>query len=1099
MYHPPPRTSHRSGFTLIELLVGLGLLLVLVAGITTILPRGTQVARTSTLAAGSNQTLTRTGEQLALEISSGQTILQQASATRLDMLKVTNRLPLDGSRPAGAQEVTAGAGFDALVGSDVILATTQGDYMLARVESSTAVTGGKRRVRFDCGIYLPGNVAAYPYKSVSLAFASATGESANSHATSLYRRVSSWAPVDSGLTDVRFAPVYSDASGRANGDFGAALAAPLARQGNRDLTGINYALTSTGERRVNTAGTASVRLLGTTPWACGAAPGMPARNNGKLQVNVLLDGQRPTGPAGVPAVASSGPGFSTTLNTWAVRAFENLPAGLYNVTASSFGYMGSTYDATVTGSPASIGNGRDATININYTIRRGTAVVTITGLPGSTTAPVTFTGAETKTVDLPVGVHRVDLKPGTYTVSAPGVGGMNATVSPTSLTINSGIDRSVSIAYAYPNGDLQVRVAGLPAGVQGGIHLRGLSNRDVNLANGTAMFSLPSGTYTITADPVPGYTAAVSPGSLTLAPRGSAAVTVTYTPITGTIRVTVQGLPAGMTTTLNWTGPETGTRATGSGVITLSGLTPGTYTFSGAMTAGYTSSPKAVTLAAAATVDVDITFVAPPPPTGTLQIAVKGLPAGVSTTASWTGASSGSRVVGNGTITLSGVPAGAYTVNGTGVGTYSAPAVTVNVPANGSALASLDFATAPGFVEVTVKGLPAGQATTVSWTGTANGSRTMGNGTFTLSNVLVGTLTLAGSTAGAYTAPARSVTVVSGSTTSVELNFTAPPPSPSSLTIQVYSLRNQTTTIRWTGPQSGSQVVTGDTRFVLNNVRPGTYTISGDRVGTYFANNVTVTVIDGGNPTTFITFTNGSLDTPGSVRLHVSGLPDGALAQINMASMVFASNVSFSMGNGMKTLQNLPSTMWIISPQAVAGFGAHPQMIVVPRGNTPDVFIRYSTTARLVISVQGLPGGDTGRISWSGGPSAGERTVGNGMLDMTLVPGTYNISGATSGAGYVTYMGQSKTLKPGDLVRITLQYYPPAAVVDNPPRVYYANAAGEPLTVDEWMDLPEGERYYVSGTDPKCTTSGCPSPTPYDGTQIVTEPPCANRGDCKAP
>lgn len=1027
MNHPPPRTQ---GFTLIEILVGLGLLIALVAGVVMVLPRGTQAARASTLAAGSNQALTRTGEQLALDIASGQSIIQQASRSRLDLLKVQKKLTFEmppGSRTAGISEVTTThTEFDGLVGRDVILANTSGDYLVTRVQSSTPVSGGKRRVAFQCPIYLPGNVAAYTFRPLSLAFADATGESANSHATTLYRRTGAWSPVDSGLTDVRFAPVY----GRSTGDFGTALATPAGRDGNQDLTAINYALTSTGERRVKTAGTATLRLLATTPWACGTGPGIPEHNNGKLQINVLLDGQRPTGAAGTPSVNAAGPGLTTSLNSFTVRAFENLAPGLYNVSASSFTYGGDTYDATVTGSPATVGNGRDATVNVNYTIRKGTAVVTVSGLPSGVTAPVSIGGPDPKSLNLANGTHRVDLKPGAYTASALSVMGMDPTVSPQSFTIRSGQDQAVNITYAYPNGDVQVRVSGLPGGSRGNIRIRGPSNQDLNLPNGTTTYSLPRGTYTVTADNISGYDANVSPATFTLEPRGNQTVAVTYAPTSGTLRVTVQGLPAGRTTALGWSGPQSGSQTSGNGTFDVT-VPAGTYTVTGSTVDGYSASPQTVNVPAGWIGSVTLNFNTPPTPTpptpspsptvGRLTIIVQALPAGASTTASWSGPASGSRSIGNGSITIDNLPAGSYTVAGTAVSGYTAPSVTVNVPAGGSATATLMF-----------------------------------------------------------TAPVTSRT--------------------STLVIHILGLADKTaTTARWSGPQSGAQAATGYDTITLPNVASGTYTITGDATGRYTAPPVTVNVPSGETIHAILQFTSSILKTPGNIRFHVSGLPAGQEAQIALEALGMFTVAEVVMGNGTQLLQNVQPGSYTIWAKPVGAYGAPKQWITVVSGATVDVYIRYSTTARLVINVQGMPSGDSARIAWAG-PTAGNQVVGNGEISVEVNPGTYRVSGDASSQRYTT-SETSVTMNAGESKRVTLAYVPPYGDPSDPINErersrYYANADGVPLNEEEWLKLPYTERYYVTENDPRCYGGDCPTPHRYYNDVIVEEPPCASTGNC---
>lgn len=695
-----PSRPFTDGFTLIEVLIGLGLLVALVAGVTVIFPRSTQLVRTSTLAAASNTQVTRSAEQVTQDIAAGQSILQQASQTRLDLLKIQRKLDFEtppGSRQAGLTTVTTThTEFDGLVNQDVVLANTQGDYLVTKVVSSTP-NGSKRTVTFQCPIYLPGNVAAYTFRPLSLAFAGATGESASSDTATLYRRTASWTPADRALRDVRFAPVY----GETNGTFSGTLGVPNGVSGEKRLSGIRFVLTGTGEQPVSQASLAGLNLLAVKAWACNQAPGIPARNNGKLQVNVLLNGAKPTTPSGTPSVAVGGPGLTTALNTFMVRVFENLAPGLYNVNASSFTYGADIYDASVTGSPATVGNGRDATVNVNYTVRKGAAVITVSGLPNGVTGPVTVGG---QTFDLPNGTSRVDLQPGIYTVVAGSSADMNPAVTPASITIRSGQDSAVSVVYAYPKGMLNVRVSGLPWGTQGGIHVRGPESRDTTAGNSTVSFSLVRGTYTVTADPVNGYTPTVTPAVTSL--TSSATVSVTYQApppppaSTGTLRIIVQGLSNSLQTTASWNGLTSGNQKAGNGTLTLSNLPSGTYSVAGDPVGGYSAPAVSITVPAGGTANATLNFTAPPPTpvppppsaVGTLNIRVTGLSSGGNTTVTWSGPYSGSRSISNGNMSLSGVPAGTYKVTGAAVAGYTLPAaVTVTIPAGGTGTANLNY------------------------------------------------------------------------------------------------------------------------------------------------------------------------------------------------------------------------------------------------------------------------------------------------------------------------------------------------------------------------------------------------------------------------
>ena len=448
-----------SGFTLIEVIVALGLTILIFSMVARLVPRSTQAMRTSTLAATTNSSLTRTEQQLSLDIGGGQNILEQASVSRLDLLKLQRITALPSiaalSGPTILNVRTPDTSLTSLAGKDVIIANSTGDYLMTTLNAVQALGSGQYQLTLQCPVYLPGNLDLYRFTRLSLAYGAATGAAGGK---TLFRRVETrpndvgaadWVGLSNSLESVTFAPVY----GTVPGQFGTNLSAPPQQQGGQALSAINMALTALGEHQETAYGSVQLNALARRPWACGDAPGHVPNNLGKLQVNVLIDGQR-SGPAGFnPAVTVGGPAFNQTLSSLGITTYDHLAPGLYNVTAPSVTYAGGQiYDAVISGAPASIGNGRAGTVNVNYRLRQGTLSVTVQGLPTATNATVTITGASTTSATVQNGTSILNLLPGDYRLTSSDVtdsaGNLyKATITPPDFKIMSGTTTNVDVSF----------------------------------------------------------------------------------------------------------------------------------------------------------------------------------------------------------------------------------------------------------------------------------------------------------------------------------------------------------------------------------------------------------------------------------------------------------------------------------------------------------------------------------------------------------------------------------------------------------------------------------------------------------------------------
>ena len=333
-----------------------------------------------------------------------------------------------------------------------------------------------------------------------------------------------------------------------------------------------------------------------------------------LQINVSLEGQlNPVNPGTAPSVTTTGP-ETPGLNRFGTRVFEKLKAGLYNVSANVITINGNPYDPVIIGSPVSIGNGRAGTVNIDYRIRKGIVTVTVTGLKPGEKGRIHLTGPENRVLELPNGVHPIEVNPGDYTVTADPTADADPAVSAPSVTVRGGQTSPVTVDYKPAKGTISVVVRGLPNGEKANISLQGPQPVSQPLPNGTHAVKVPAGNYAVTAEQKNGFTVTVTPPSVNLNPRGNQTVTVDYDYVTtfqyGIMRFTVSGLASGeqgevtvMGNSLNFSKPLP------NGTFELK-VPAGTYQTSAAAVNGKTPtvSPATSTVAAKGTAEVTVNY-----------------------------------------------------------------------------------------------------------------------------------------------------------------------------------------------------------------------------------------------------------------------------------------------------------------------------------------------------------------------------------------------------------------------------------------------------------------------------------------------------------
>ena len=221
----------------------------------------------------------------------------------------------------------------------------------------------------------------------------------------------------------------------------------------------------------------------------------------------------------------------------------------------------------------------------------GTLSVVIGGLPAGVAPVVTVTGPRSYTKALAATTTLSALPEGTYTVAATDVtaNGVRYAASPATQTVvvaANGVATANRIGYTVATARLTVSVAGLPGGAPAGITVTGPNGFSRVITSTTTIDLLAPGAYTLAAADVAngGKTYRPSPATQTvnLAPGATpVAATVAYGAGTGTLTVTIAGLPSGTDAAVLITAPNGLTR-TIAATTTLQYLEPGTYSLSAA-------------------------------------------------------------------------------------------------------------------------------------------------------------------------------------------------------------------------------------------------------------------------------------------------------------------------------------------------------------------------------------------------------------------------------------------------------------------------------------------------------------------------------------
>lgn len=600
----------------------------------------------------------------------------------------------------------------------------------------------------------------------------------------------------------------------------------------------------------------------------------------------------------------------------------------------------------------------------------------------------------------------------------------------------------------------------------------------VNLTAGGQLTGLVPGAYQVSAAPVTvsGTTWAPTPTlqSVTVPNGGTAAATVSYAATTGTLALSVAGLPPGVAPAVTVTGPA-GFSAQPGGPATLPGLPPGTYT----VTAAAVTSGSDGYAPVAATQQVEVVAGADPVPvsvsyqlsTGRLAVAFGGVPPGGTPSVAISGPQGFTTQLTEGG-TLSGLAPGAYTVSASGfvVGMMTwapTPASQViqvaaqPVPAEASVL----WSPTTGALNLLTTGLGQGVPAAILVTGPAGYSRAV-SGPELITGLAPGSYTIlatAVSGSGLTWAPTPStqpVTIVAGATASAGVAWTL---VPGSLAVTISGLPGGTpASVTVTGPGGFQATLAGSQ--TLEDLAPGAYTVAAIDVsggGTDWQPTPASQVVQVGSgpAATQVAYAAST----GTLEVVITGLAIPAGVTVTgpggFSQLLTASQTLAGLAPGSYTVSAAPVASGGVTFQPTPAS----QQRTVTAGTTSSASVVYSASpGALSVTITGLPGGVAAAVTLAG-PGGTSQPVPVSQVIGGLAPGTYTLAAAAVTAAGATWQpapaSQQRTVTSGATATATIAYSPVPGAIS-------VTVSGLPAGANAAVTLagPGGATHQVTGS-----------------------------------
>lgn len=747
------------------------------------------------------------------------------------------------------------------------------------------------------------------------------------------------------------------------------------------------------------------------------------------------------------AVIVRGPsGFERRLV--ASTVLRGLTPGSYTIAAASVVSGGHVWAGTpATQTVVVSASLTPATGTAAFQLQTGALGVTLSSVPPGATTTVTVNGPSGFTRSLTSSSTLTGLVPGRYTVAAAPLTYLGQRFDPrislTEISITASLTPVVSeVVYEQSTGSLALTSTGLPAGTAPVFTVTGPDGVTRSVTGAQTLNGLTPGTHVVraTSIAVDGQRYDPQPTEQTVTVRSgvTASARVEYRAATGRLTVQIAGLPTGAAAVVTITGPAGFARVL-SQPQTLSGLEVGVYTVRAAAVTAEgqrfdptpTEQTVSVTTSAAPVASIEYRATS-----GQLALQITGLPSGVASAVTVTGAAGFSRSI-TASQTLTGLTPGSYTVSAqpvTSAAVVYAPTPatqTITVVATSTpTTATISYAATSGSVALVVSGLPTGTGAVVTLSGPGPSSQ-----------LLDGTRTVTGLTPGSYTLtaqpvqangvryepdPATQTVVVIASVVATPAFITYRPPAVGSLTVTVSGANGPLPSDfavlgSIQGPNGFRRLLAVTQRFT--GIEPGVYTILPNTSfyrGTYFALPASqqVTVAAGANVTATVNYVQES----SGLDLFIGGLPLGTGAEVELLGPFgFTTRVSST-----RILRGLPRGTYTIRPEPVYHIGtnnlysAQPATQVVTLTGTlydadppvPAQVLYNLSRGNVRMTITGAPDGGPGDVVLTG-PGGFSRpiTVADGWVT-GLAAGVYTITArdVTSGGNRWEPTLRSQTL-----------------------------------------------------------------------------------------
>jgi hypothetical protein len=770
---------------------------------------------------------------------------------------------------------------------------------------------------------------------------------------------------------------------------------------------------------------------------------------------------------------------------------DSFPPGDYSISLKDQATNDAIFGVRPNPQSLSLVAGQDKSITLDYTIQSASLSTGFAGLP-ATLEPTAVGNAVLKRDGVVVVFAKslVKLTPGNYSLSLTPVADGNTRYLPKlatqDFTLAAGQQKQLTLEYQLQSATLKLVLTGLPNGVNGNVNINGPNGLSQNVTATTTLSDLAPGSYTISAQQVSNGADSYLPmpisQTLSLASGSESNASVAYSkqaPSTGSLSVTITGLPNGVNGNVNINGPNTNQTITGT--ATLSNLTPGNYAITGVTVVNgadsYTASAaQMVSVTAGNTASATISYSKQGPTTGSLALTITGLPNGVNGNVGVTGPNGFSQSV-TASKSFVGLVPGNYSVSAQNVSSggenylpmpiSQSKMVVAGESANLSVL-YIKQAAMTGSLSVSITGLPNGVAGNVTITGPST-NQNIGTSQ-TLSNLSAGSYTVTGQTvtagADSYLAsPAQIVAVTAGNTTNATVTYSKQGPTTGGLSVTITGLPNGVSgNVTITGPNTNQTISSDQT---LSNLSPGSYTVTGQAVSngteSYAPSAAQTVAVSAGN---IATATVSYSKQVGALTVTITGLPNGVNANANVSGPNTNQNLI-----GTTTLSNLnPGSYNLTAQNVVSGADTYlpnpsNQTVSVQANQTNTVSVTYSkqapTTGGLSVTITGLPNGVNGNVTVTG-PSTNQNLTSTTTIN-NLTPGNYTVTGMT-----VTNAGDSYTASPAQMVAVTAGNTTSATVT-------YTKQVGA-LTVTV-TGLPNGVNGNVAVTGPNSFSQNVTSTT----------------------